>query len=226
VKSWRSGDLSAARARGHVAAGEGICSFDALGIPQDLKTGHQLDITRGSAGGRHAGANGLVGGQVFGPVLLERVLCIGLVGKTGLFVAPENNVPAPGRLTARPDLQRRRAASASPPSSPLRRRTGRSRCRAGRLRWCAGKLLVLADGRSIEVGCRCLSGACRRAGTPWAKQPLAPSVNIAKLRAANQSPAANLRRFAMFGVAIELKDRMVLSLFCRPEHAPPSATDA
>jgi hypothetical protein len=86
--------------------------------------------------------------------------------------------------------------------------------------------LRTSAGRSIEVGCRCLSGACRRAGTPWAKQPLAPSVNIAKLRAANRSPAANLRRFAMFGVAIELKDRMVLSLFCRPEHAPPSATDA
>jgi transcription elongation GreA/GreB family factor len=37
VKSWRLGDLSAARARGHVAAGEGTVSFDALGIPQDLR---------------------------------------------------------------------------------------------------------------------------------------------------------------------------------------------
>jgi hypothetical protein len=36
-------------------------------------------------------------------------------------------------------------------------------------------------------------------------------VNTAKLRAANLSPAANLCRFAAFGVAIELKDRMVLS---------------
>ena len=86
--------------------------------------------------------------------------------------------------------------------------------------------LRTSAGRSIEVGCRCPSGACRRAGTPWAKLPLAPSVNIAKLRAANRSPAANLRRFAIFGVAIELKDRMVLSLVCRREHAPLSATDA
>src|ERR1700722_16349011 len=36
-------------------------------------------------------------------------------------------------------------------------------------------------------------------------------MNIAKLRAANRSPAANSRRFAISGVAIELKDRMVLS---------------
>jgi hypothetical protein len=36
-------------------------------------------------------------------------------------------------------------------------------------------------------------------------------VNTAKLRAANRSPAANLCGFAAFDVAIELKNRMVLS---------------
>jgi hypothetical protein len=145
VRSWRLGDLSVARARVHFAVREGIGSFDALRIPQDLKTGHQLDITRRSAGGRHAGANGLVGDRVFGPILLERVLCISLVGKTGLFVAPENNAPAPGRFTARPDLKRGRTAASSPPSLSFR-----LRCRVGRLRWSSRTLLVLADvGREI-----------------------------------------------------------------------------
>jgi hypothetical protein len=73
--------------------------------------------------------------------------------------------------------------------------------------------LRTSGGRSLRVGCRCPTGACRRAGTPWVKAPLAPSVNIEKLRAANRSPAANLRRFAIFGLAIELKDRTVLSCF-------------
>jgi hypothetical protein len=77
-----------------------------------------------------------------------------------------------------------------------------------------------------EVGCRCPIGACRRAGTPSAKAPLAPSVNTAKLRAANRSPAANLCRFAAFGVAIQLKDRMVLCFFPGGSVTELSATDA
>jgi hypothetical protein len=42
--------------------------------------------------------------------------------------------------------------------------------------------LRTSGGRSLCVGCRCPIGACRegKEGTPWAKAPLAPTVNIAK----------------------------------------------
>jgi hypothetical protein len=149
AKSWCVG-VRTARAQFHVAS-ERIGSFEAFRIPEDLKTGHQLHITRRSAGSRHPGANGLVGGWVFGPVLLERVLCIALVGKTCFFVAPENDCPAPGRFATRPDLKYGRAAPARPRSLPLRWRARRLRRRAPRSR--ARKPLVLADvGREIARG--------------------------------------------------------------------------
>jgi hypothetical protein len=54
---------------------------------------------------------GFVGGQVFGPVLLQRILRRVLVGKTGFLVAPENDGTGPGSDTARPDLERGQAAA-------------------------------------------------------------------------------------------------------------------
>ncbi len=125
IASSRPAAVPRAHADGFNVVLEWIGSLDAFRIAQDLKTGQQLDITRRAAGALHADASGLSGGRVFGPVLLQRVLCHGLVGKTGLFVAPENNGPAPRRFTARSDLQRRRTTSPNPPNVPLRRRARR-----------------------------------------------------------------------------------------------------
>src|SRR5712671_6560775 len=85
-----------AHANGFVVVLERICIADIARVPQDLDAGQQLDITGRAAGCHHADASGLVGGGVFGPVLLERVLRRRLVGETGLLVAPENDGTAPG----------------------------------------------------------------------------------------------------------------------------------
>jgi hypothetical protein len=96
---------AAARADGFVVALKRIGILDVAGIPHDLQAGRQLDITRRAAGFLHADTLALVGGGVFGPVLLERILRRGLVGNAGFLVAPENDGAAPGRVAARPDLE-------------------------------------------------------------------------------------------------------------------------
>ena len=127
-------------------------------VPHDLEAGQQLDITRRAAGLRHADAFGLVGRGVFGPVLPQRVLRRGFVGETGLLVAPENDGPAPGRLAARPDLERRRAAATTARVYP--RDAAPSVCCSPRPTSAGCCPRATSGGRSFRVGCRCPTGAC------------------------------------------------------------------
>jgi hypothetical protein len=97
------------------AAHAGVCGselapkrvfiLDAARIPHDLETGQELDITRRTATVLQGDTIGFVGGQVFRPVLPQRILRRGLIGETGFLVAPENDGAAPGSLAARPDLK-------------------------------------------------------------------------------------------------------------------------
>src|SRR5271163_4858709 len=104
----------ARRGGGFRVARERIACFDAFRIPHDFKTGQQLDITRRAASDLQADALALYLGREFGPILLQRILRRFLVRETGFLVAPENDCAPPGRLAARPDLERGRAAGASP----------------------------------------------------------------------------------------------------------------
>jgi hypothetical protein len=105
---------TAARAGRFGVARERIACFDTFRIPHDLHTGHELDITRRAASYLQADALAFYLGREFGPVLLQRILRRFLVRETGFLVAPENDCALPGRLAARPDLERGRAAGASP----------------------------------------------------------------------------------------------------------------
>ena len=129
-----------AHAKGFVVALERICIADIARVPQDLDAGQQLDITGRAAGCHHADAIALVGRDVFGPVLPQRVLRSGLVGETGLLVAPENDSPAPGGLATWPNLECGRAAATTE--------------RDLRSRWCLPRLLLLVShvGGKITYG--------------------------------------------------------------------------
>jgi hypothetical protein len=74
-------------------------------IPIDLETRQQLDIACGSASGLHADAKGLVTAGILGPVLLECVQGLVLVGKACFLVAAQHDRSAAGSLTARSHLQ-------------------------------------------------------------------------------------------------------------------------
>src|SRR6516162_2270676 len=100
-----------AYANGFVIALQRVRVADVARIPQDLDTGQQFDITGRAAGLHHADAFVLVAGGVFGPVLLQRVLCRGLIGETGFLVAPENDSPARRGLATWRDLECRRPAA-------------------------------------------------------------------------------------------------------------------
>jgi hypothetical protein len=95
--------------------------LDGACIPHDLETRQELDITRRTAATLQGDTIGFVRGQVIRPVLLQRILRRGLVGKTGFLVAPENDGAAPGSDTAWPDLEPGRAVGA--PRAGLERST-------------------------------------------------------------------------------------------------------
>jgi hypothetical protein len=105
---------AAARADCGVVALQRICIADVARVPQNLNARQQLDVTGGAAGRHHADAFALIGRGVFGPILLQRILRRRFVAETGFLITPENDRPAPGRLAARPDLERRRTAGGSP----------------------------------------------------------------------------------------------------------------
>jgi hypothetical protein len=121
------------------AAADGLISLESVSIadvsrvPQDLDAGQQLDITGRAAGLHHADAFVLVARGVFGPILLQRVLRGGFVAETGFLIAPKDNRPPPRRLTASPDLERRRSTGVTVWNCHARR-WGRSSCRAGEIR--------------------------------------------------------------------------------------------
>src|SRR5450755_2036288 len=106
VATARAGGCRSEFAPKRVFLLDGACS------PHDLETGQELDITRRTAAILQDDTIGFVGSRVIAPVLLQRILRRGLVGKTGFLVAPENDGTGPGSDTARPDLERGRAASA------------------------------------------------------------------------------------------------------------------
>jgi len=85
----------AARAHRFIIALQRVRVADIACVPQNLDAGQQLDITGRAAGCYHAEAIALVGRDVFGPVLLQRVLRRGFVGETRRLSGPTGKAPAP-----------------------------------------------------------------------------------------------------------------------------------
>ena len=101
---------AATRADRAVIARECIGITDVARVPQDLDAGQQLNVTGRPAGRHHADAFALIDCGVFGPVLPQRILGCGFIGKTGFLIPPKDNGPPPSRLAARVDIERGRTA--------------------------------------------------------------------------------------------------------------------